>query len=236
MTGYKAIASAILAGMLKIVLTSDLHGYQPEIEPCDLLVIAGDVCPISHSNPLVHQHDPHAQRDWILTEFNDWLSEQPAKQTVWIGGNHDFGLELAGMRREIRRTFPKNTHYLHDEAIEVFGNVLYGTPWCPTLRSWAFYATDDTFKRLAADIPTDTDILVLHSPPAGCFLDNRYGAPHMMEEIIKRVKPKLVVCGHIHEGYGDHEILGVRFINASYMDINYDADKPQPPVVVELEQ
>lgn len=223
--------------MLKIICTSDLHGALPEIEPCDLFLISGDVCPIRHENQKVHDHDPHAQRDWILGEYTDWLESVPAKQIVWIAGNHDFGAELAGMRRTLRRESPKHIHYLADEAIELFGQVIYGSPWSPNLSDWAFYGTDKTFKYVSQGISYDTDILMLHSPPRGCFLDGghpEWASPFVMEDIIRRIKPKLVLCGHLHEGYGDHEILGTRFINAAYYKDDYETI--QPPVVVELDE
>lgn len=50
---------------MKIVATSDFHGVLPPVESipeCDVLVIAGDVCPL-------RDHGVEFQRSWLLTNF-----------------------------------------------------------------------------------------------------------------------------------------------------------------------
>src|SRR5690348_12012006 len=74
-----------LGVIMKVTAFADAHGALPKIrEECDLLLIGGDVCPVDQS------HEPAHQRNWLRTVFSDWLHEQPAKNIVWIGGNHDF--------------------------------------------------------------------------------------------------------------------------------------------------
>ena len=51
---------------MKIVAMSDLHGYLPEIPACDLLLIAGDICPLGN-------HKPAFQAEWLDTTFRRWL-------------------------------------------------------------------------------------------------------------------------------------------------------------------
>ena len=60
---------------MKVVATSDLHGTLPPIPACDLLLIAGDVCP-------VWDHKLFFQDIWLRTTFTDWLRAQPAKKIV----------------------------------------------------------------------------------------------------------------------------------------------------------
>lgn len=222
---------------MKIVAISDTHGSFPEIEPCDLLIIAGDICPMDGSFAL-RAHDSGAQRNWVIDVFAKWLEEQPAKDIVWIGGNHDFGVELSGMGKDARRHLPSHTHYLFDEAVEIQGKTIYGSPWCPNLRTWAFYASDRAWEHIAEDIPTDTDILVLHSPPRAlktislCGGHPEWASPHIYKEIVKRIKPELCVFGHLHEGYGSEEIEGVQFVNAAHN--NDDYEPVNPPIVIEL--
>jgi hypothetical protein len=45
------------------VTLSDQHGYLPEIPPCNLLIIAGDVCP-DRFGPFYAMHDPD-QKSWF---------------------------------------------------------------------------------------------------------------------------------------------------------------------------
>ncbi|KAJ9644129.1 hypothetical protein H2199_003997 [Coniosporium tulheliwenetii] len=54
-------------------------------------------------------------------------------------------------------------------------------------------------------MPHDTDILLTHGPPKGHLDRDGMGSRFLLSEIW-RVKPRLVVFGHIHGGYGQEEI------------------------------
>lgn len=49
---------------MRIVALSDQHGFLPEIPPCDLAIVAGDVCP-DRFGPFMAAHDPHQQQAWF---------------------------------------------------------------------------------------------------------------------------------------------------------------------------
>ena len=79
---------------MTVIATSDLHGTLPEIKTeFDLLLICGDICP-------VWDHNRHYQKEWLNTDFADWIKSLPYKnalsRVVCIAGNHDFYLEGAG--------------------------------------------------------------------------------------------------------------------------------------------
>jgi Icc-related predicted phosphoesterase len=197
-------------------VTADLHGNLPEIEPCDLLLIAGDVCP---------DNEKAQQRYWLRILFHDWLRKLPAKEIVWIAGNHDFVCETPGFYRTADKL---PGHYLRDEAItlEIDGESvrIYGMPWVPNLPSWAFYADSMAMQSAAMRIPDDIDIALLHGPPAG-ILDQavrgvHVGAMHVGSRL-SVVAPKLCVFGHIHEAFGTEQIGTTTFCNAAYVDENY---------------
>src|SRR5690348_4412774 len=100
-----------------VAAISDLHGFLPETPPCDVLLIAGDVCPVD-------DHALRYQRDWLELSFAPWLETQPARAIVGIAGNHDF---VAESDDELMRSLPWT--YLRDETTEVAGLTIHGSPW-----------------------------------------------------------------------------------------------------------
>lgn len=213
---------------MKIIATSDTHGELPEIPECDLFLHAGDVCPIEGS------HDEHVQQNWLKGHFRPWLEQIPARDIVWIGGNHDFGCE-SGSFKHLVKNFPG--HYLLEESVEVQGMTIFGMPWTPNLMNWAFYASDRAWGWLGENIPTDTDIVLLHSPPSGLMLDGghpEWAAPYILTELTQRVQPAICVFGHIHEGYGEIKVRGTHYANVSYLDEFYDKENPNALVEFEL--
>lgn len=119
-----------------------------------------------------------------------------------------------------------NCTYLEDEAIEILGLKIYGTPWQPEFCKWAF-----NLPRGAEclekwnKIPENLDILITHTPPLGhgdlCCTMVRAGCVELLNTVQCRVKPKYHVFGHVHEGYGITSDGKIIFINASTCDINY---------------
>jgi len=85
-------------------------------------------------------------------------------------------------------------------------------------------------------IPSNTDILVTHSPPLGfgdlCTTGARAGCVELLKSVQERIQPKYHVYGHIHEGYGVRSDGRVVFVNASTCDINYAP--VNPPVVFDV--
>mmetsp|Transcript_10915 Transcript_10915/g.14640 ORF Transcript_10915/g.14640 Transcript_10915/m.14640 type:complete len:139 (+) Transcript_10915:497-913(+) len=76
------------------------------------------------------------------------------------------------------------------------------------------------------------DILVCHGPVAGMVDDN--SGCKMLRSTVERVKPKLVVSGHIHRAYGQCKSLeGTQFVNAANCANEYSI--ANPAVFVELD-
>lgn len=209
---------------MKVAMTSDLHGHLPPVLECDILVIAGDVCPtVSHKLDF--------QEQWLLHDFKNWLDGIDAEK-VLIAGNHDFVMES---RPYVLRKLP--VHYLCVSGEEVCGLKFFGIPWTPWFGGWAFNADEDGMKWACNQIPEGLDFLVTHGPAALSFGPSNgitlegvdAGCPQLTSAIWDK-KPKRHVCGHIHEGSGiNFRRGGTDFYNVSYLDRNY---RPTNTIVV----
>lgn len=223
---------------MRVVATSDLHGHldRLRIEPCDLLVIAGDAGPAGWGMSRA------TQRRWFDNDFPDWIASEacPAERVVWIAGNHDEVIEVGGPGDRLSAC----SDYLQDSALalttEEHGElVLWGTPWVSgdLPREMAFVVDESVRERAFAKIPLEADIVIAHSPPAGYgdFSINsgvHIGSPALWSRLFE-VKPRLVVFGHCHEGYGRWTApWGGELINASHC--NGCLEPANPPVVVDL--
>jgi Icc-related predicted phosphoesterase len=218
--------------MTKIVAISDLHGQLPKLPSCDILLIGGDVCP-------VWDHSLLFQELWLNGNFLPWLKSCSAKYKVFVAGNHDFFFENYEAKpwsvfsnSYCRMKERSDIYYLQDNGVTLEGINLWGSPWQLPFFDWAFNLPDDKIKAYADRIPTDTDILILHSPPYGygdkVFEDDEEGLPkvrhagsHSYLYKIMEVQPKLVVFGHIHDGYGQYQVGKTTLVNASYVDEHY---------------
>lgn len=192
---------------------SDLHGFYPELEGGDLLIVAGDLT----SNNTIAGYD----------KFFDWFSLQPYRKKIYIAGNHD------GLLASNKYSTPKycDCSYLYDSGTEFEGLKIYGSPWTPTFGKWDFMKDRGApIKEKWDSIPGDTDILITHGPPRGsldeCYDYDTGKIKHAgceeLEKAIERIRPKLVIFGHIHEHGGQaYEIEGILYINASHVDKNY---------------
>lgn len=202
---------------MNIVAISDMHGVLPAIPPCDLLLIAGDICPVQN-------HNIAFQAEWLNSVFRRWLESVPCQQIIGVAGNHDFVFEKAP------ETVPNDLRwtYLQDSETEWNGWHIYGSPWQPWFFDWAFNASDEQLEQNWAKVPEHTDILVCHGPPHG-FGDGvmqnggkitNEGCRHLRQRI-EMVQPKLVVFGHIHEGRGQWQTSSTILANVSILDIHY---------------
>jgi 3',5'-cyclic AMP phosphodiesterase CpdA len=80
---------------------------------------------------------------------------------------------------------------------------VFGSPSSPGQRGWAFqYWDDEEAARLWSQIPEDADIVITHTPARGhcdrATKDERTGCTQLAERLAV-VRPKMHVCGHIHE-------------------------------------
>lgn len=215
---------------MKLVAISDQHGYLPDNLPDgDVLVVAGDICP-------VHNHELWFQKMWLEGDFTSWANSLTFKDIIVIGGNHDFYLEdVEILNNPVPFRFADNVHYLKDSGIVLDGIKFWGSPWSNIFGRWAFMAEDRVLAFRYDDIPNDVDVIISHSPPMGYgdFVeDEGYQGSVALRKKIQDIRPRLVVCGHIHEGYGMYPILGGQVINASLRNERYEV--VNDPIVIEI--
>jgi Icc-related predicted phosphoesterase len=215
---------------MKIVCLSDTHNCNEQIEVPD-----GDL--------LIHAGDATIRgTDREVEDFLVWFSLLPHPYKIFVAGNHDW---LYQTKNHLARflTAKFNIKYLEDSFVEIEGRKIYGSPWQPRFFDWAFNLNRGA--ELAEKwklIPLDTDILITHGPPHRILdeVPRKYFVENTgCEELRNRVetlaefgKLKLHIFGHIHCGYGQTEEFGVKFVNASNVDEEYEPT--QPPIVVEI--
>jgi Icc-related predicted phosphoesterase len=205
---------------MKIVAISDMHGILPDIPSCDLLLIAGDICPVMN-------HEVFFQAEWLDTTFRRWLEAlRHVGRVIGIAGNHDFVFE----KRPDLVPGDLPWIYLQDALAEYAGLRIWGTPWQPWFHNWAFNGQPDLLKQKWALMPDQLDVIVVHGPPHG-YGDavpqwvgsvRHTGCSHLLTRILQ-IQPELVVFGHIHEGRGQWQI-GERttLANVTLVDVSYD--------------
>lgn len=201
---------------LELTLVADLHGSLPVLPGGDMLVIAGDFCPIQG-------HGLDRQKQWVEQEFKPWLAAQPYRSIVGVAGNHDFVAQDSD-GEQLLRALPWN--YLQDESLWLDGVKIWGSPWCSPCGKWAFMAPEEKLAEIWQGMPEDTDLVITHSPAHGwgdrVMSGKRVGSESLYSRLVE-VKPALHVHGHIHEGRGHGRLANqVHTINASLLDECYD--------------
>ena len=191
---------------MKIALFSDSHGLHDRINipMADILIFAGDMT------------NCRTTRDDL--DFNRFLGSLPHHHKIVIGGNHDF--RLARDREKTRNQFTEAV-YLEDEAVQVCGVTVYGTPWQPLFNNHSCDAfalsRGRAIREKWAMISDGVDILVTHTPPAGILdLDGPvcHGCSDLSSAVAK-VEPKYHVFGHIHSCHGMVHHNSTSFINCN---------------------
>ena len=208
---------------IKIVCMSDTHST---IHAANFKIPAGDI--------FIHAGDfTRYGLKSEVEEFNTWLGDLPHPHKVVIAGNHELCLDEETLEEaqeymhqvgEVKpcsveevKTLLTNCTYLEDQAVDILGIRIYGSPWQPLFSHSAFNLPrgEDLLAKWRW-IPSDTDILVTHAPPLGVrdaairsletgvqgqpVRSGRAGCEDLLVEVVERVKPRFHIFGHIHEG------------------------------------
>lgn len=207
---------------LSITAIGCLHGHYPKLEGGDLLIVTGD---------LTARHTP---KEWI--DFSIWLNNKKYQKIVFIAGNHDTMIEE--WDKEQNETGYKGPvsdpndriEYLCNSGTEFEGLKIWGTPHSLYFngvneKCTAFMGRESQLKESYDLIPEGVDILISHSPPHGILDQNTWeencGSIELRNAMM-RVKPKYLICSHIHEQGGKEiDLVMTKVINCSHVDENY---------------
>lgn len=242
---------------MKFLGLSDLHGDLPIIKGnYDAVIVAGDIVPL----PI--QRDIVSSIVWFSTEFVNWCMKLDCEKIFLVGGNHDLFLEWI-IKDAVEKTYcsklyaesfgdvvisrklmlPEKIVYLQDSSYNFHNKIIYGTPWCPELKTWAFYKNSSDLTDVFKKIKQDVDILITHAPghninDTGISLQygysRDYGSNELRDAVLSR-NVKCWLCGHVHSGnhtfskYGNTDMW---VANVSIKDEDY---KPVfKPLVFEI--
>lgn len=232
---------------MRITALSDLHGYLPVLKDTDLVVITGDFSPVKI------QTDRRLMEEWIKSDFIPWLKSTKANKIIFIAGNHDFICEpttwnlgdrvyeydfkfdfLIPLLKEHKLI--EKVEYLCNEFCFYKDYKIYGCPYVDGLTGWAF---SDSEKFNGYSNIKKCDILLTHQPPDigglgstrikkdNFYKDMEFGSKLLLQKI-KSIKPKLLFCGHIHNGNHNEVIIEhsnkkiTKCYNVSLKNENYD--------------
>jgi len=182
---------------VKILAFSDLH--------CDLEQAAKLVAMSDEADVVIGAGDFASVHEGLkgtigaLAEINTL--------TVLVPGNN----ETAEALREAAAEWSAAT-VLHGEGTTIEGTEFFGlgagipvTPW-----DWSFDLDDEAATEKLAGCPEGA-VLVLHSPPKDhCDAagdGGNFGSPALLRAIEEK-RPRLAVCGHIHESWGCESKVG----------------------------
>ena len=188
---------------IRILASTDLHEDFDAIKKiikyshlADVVVVAGD---LSNFGSRLRK---------VLTELN-----KCKRPVLIIPGNHEDEIELAKESADLSKIFNiHKSYYLIKNTLFIgFG----GDGFSRFNRE--FRDIRPFFESIIKKKKPEKIVFVTHAPPYNTKLDKLYDE-HIgvvdFSDFIKKQKPDLVICGHIHENFGISETIGkTRLIN-----------------------
>jgi Icc-related predicted phosphoesterase len=215
--------------MLRIAVFGDIHDHQERLGITldllgrrirdqadsgrfDLALLAGDVGldPPWFSPARETQRAAH---DESMRRTVGGVAEVLRCPVLFVPGNHDLRdpvEEIAGVNIDGR------VHRVRGLRVAGFGGAgptPYGFPYEWTEREAAL-----SLEAMFGGEPNSPDIFLSHTPPVKTTLDRTARGAHVgspaVRDWLRRVRPRLFVCGHIHEARGVERVEGVPCLNA----------------------
>lgn len=210
---------------MKIIAISDTHfpfdKLQLNLQSGDVLIHAGDFLSRGTSN----------EWDECIKSFDN-LSNFRYK--FFVPGNHDMfyqyytGACMQDMRKRgvycLTGPDKRHTEFEVNETKYTIG----GLPCITGLPNWAYNMTEDQIKNIIFNEIGYVDIFVSHSPPYGLLAGDRanhWGSIALLE-YVNYFKPKVVICGHVHESHGNIKYNNTMIYNVAICDLRYEQNNP----------
>lgn len=185
--------------MTRILAFSDMHlsrrcaaDVRAASAEADIVIGAGDFCNGRQG----------------LAEAMDllWTIEDKA---IYVPGNAERAEEL---RAATAATV------LHGEAVERHGLTIFGLGYAVPVTPFGAWSCDMSEDEAGAmlDGMERADLLVVHSPPKGVADATSAGlsvGSTAIRAAIERVQPRLALCGHIHDSWGQTGRIGATHVH-----------------------
>ena len=87
---------------------------------------------------------------------------------------------------------------------------VFGSPYSPRNGLWAFGYAPDQASDIWDQIPLNSNVVITHTPPHHHCDESRTKAAtgcEILRQTMWRVRPSLLICGHVHEGRGAQRVL-----------------------------
>ncbi len=144
-------------------------------------------------------------------------------EVAFVPGNHDLRdpvPDAAGVNCDQRRIEAAGLSIV---GLGGAGPAKFGFPY-----EWEEKEADLALRRAIPADALPVDILLSHTPPRSTPLDRTHRGEHVGSRVVRRwiarAKPRLFVCGHIHEAWGAATIGGVPSVNAGALGVPHEQE------------
>lgn len=206
--------------MKRIAVIGDVHDHRTRLEQVladlprgvvDLALLVGDVgCDPPWNEP--RRHRERRVHDDSTRHVLDRVRGTLACPVAFVPGNHDLPDPPEGLPATNCDGRRVRIAGLRIAGLGGAGPRHYGFPY-----EWD---EPEARRRLRAlgRRPGRIDVLLCHAPPVDTPLDVTTGGEHAgsvaVAEAIRRLRPRMFVCGHIHEAWGPVSLGEVPCLNA----------------------